>query len=567
MAAKRRLGMEALEMRRVFDTGIAELMIVDPALGDPVEAGEPGEGAVIIDEYVPRADDAGEVGADATELAWEYNYAGIDGQLSDAADVDVFQVALPDLGRLFVYLGSDVEDTSTVNVSVLDANGNVLTGNEGSGKEESSYSDISAGLYYVSVSGGSETSINYWLSLEGRRGDDSDTVGDQATPLVVEYGYVGVDGWIESAADTDVFQVNLESTDYLGLYAWADELVAGWQVTLVDSTGATVTPDEPSEDHTDELTRYSGIASGTYYIVASGSSDVESSYWISLETVEPMWDPDIIYMTGVEDGDPGVIDGEVEVVDPTWDPDWVKRTLDGIEGEVSIFVDEVLEDVPMETVDFTEVRSGDDVENDEELVYMTLGGVDVPEMLQTTSVETTSLFSGWHNSASPQDVNGDGIFSPIDVLLVINAMDEARDSSMELNAFSRSASLTSLSGATSIYPDVNGDGIVSPVDAISVINLFAQMPIPMFENNSGGRLAIWADDPGASDTPGGFEDEVVGDELLADEALGGRIAYRPEYDADYDKSGITDDEEESSDEQWLEEDVVDAVFADIAELV
>ena len=61
------------------------------------------------------------------------------------------------------------------------------------------------------------------------------------------------------------------------------------------------------------------------------------------------------------------------------------------------------------------------------------------------------------NQNSNEDVNNDGIVSPIDALLVINEL--------AINGEGESAS----GGSNKIYPDVNGDYIVSPLDALLVL--------------------------------------------------------------------------------------------------
>lgn len=69
----------------------------------------------------------------------------------------------------------------------------------------------------------------------------------------------------------------------------------------------------------------------------------------------------------------------------------------------------------------------------------------------------------WHNSQLPEDVNGDGMVSPLDALQVINWLNEegaAKDFYHEdVDAL--------FSGR---HLDVDGDGLASPVDALRVIN-------------------------------------------------------------------------------------------------
>lgn len=82
-----------------------------------------------------------------------------------------------------------------------------------------------------------------------------------------------------------------------------------------------------------------------------------------------------------------------------------------------------------------------------------------------TSAETTvSLVTGeyWHNHALPADVNGDGIISPVDALLVINVLN-ARTAECNWECLGENTSGGNL-------VDVNNDGSVSPIDALIVIN-------------------------------------------------------------------------------------------------
>jgi len=65
----------------------------------------------------------------------------------------------------------------------------------------------------------------------------------------------------------------------------------------------------------------------------------------------------------------------------------------------------------------------------------------------------------WHNPALPEDVNGDGVVSPVDSLLLIDLLNEFGD--YELPP-------TRPDGQP--YYDVNADGYVTPTDALLVIN-------------------------------------------------------------------------------------------------
>ncbi len=71
--------------------------------------------------------------------------------------------------------------------------------------------------------------------------------------------------------------------------------------------------------------------------------------------------------------------------------------------------------------------------------------------------------SPYHNSRIPEDVNGDGYVSPIDVLIVVNGLNQK-------GTFPVPAGGTANGEPPSAMPDVNDDGVVSPVDALIIIN-------------------------------------------------------------------------------------------------
>ncbi len=67
----------------------------------------------------------------------------------------------------------------------------------------------------------------------------------------------------------------------------------------------------------------------------------------------------------------------------------------------------------------------------------------------------------WHNAALPTDVNADQRISPIDALLVINALEPSA-----LGA----GSLPAAPPDNQVFLDTNGDAILSPLDALLVVN-------------------------------------------------------------------------------------------------
>lgn len=69
-----------------------------------------------------------------------------------------------------------------------------------------------------------------------------------------------------------------------------------------------------------------------------------------------------------------------------------------------------------------------------------------------------AFVSTWQNPTNRFDVNGDGMVSPLDALLIIN----------NLNA--HGSRLLTVADVTPPYFDVSGDGSVSPIDVLQVIN-------------------------------------------------------------------------------------------------
>lgn len=67
----------------------------------------------------------------------------------------------------------------------------------------------------------------------------------------------------------------------------------------------------------------------------------------------------------------------------------------------------------------------------------------------------------WQNLELPEDVNRDGFISPIDALLIINALNSGAP-----NRFPATRAYDSLDP----FSDTNGDGFLSPIDALIVIN-------------------------------------------------------------------------------------------------
>jgi VCBS repeat-containing protein len=93
------------------------------------------------------------------------------------------------------------------------------------------------------------------------------------------------------------------------------------------------------------------------------------------------------------------------------------------------------------------------------------------DVQESFSLAVIRLPSPYHNQSMPGDVNGDGMVSPVDVLIIINELNE-----------NGSYPLPHGGDGTGEPPaamlDVNGDGIVSPLDALLIINELNELFTP-----------------------------------------------------------------------------------------
>jgi hypothetical protein len=84
-----------------------------------------------------------------------------------------------------------------------------------------------------------------------------------------------------------------------------------------------------------------------------------------------------------------------------------------------------------------------------------------------------------HNDALPVDVNNDQLVSARDAIIVINALNRPAPAAAALVSTSDPVATPAATTDSSTYfVDVDGDGIVSPHDAIMVINYLIRHPLP-----------------------------------------------------------------------------------------
>jgi hypothetical protein len=85
-------------------------------------------------------------------------------------------------------------------------------------------------------------------------------------------------------------------------------------------------------------------------------------------------------------------------------------------------------------------------------------GSNVSEIIKNGTLQVRSI---WQNPDDPNDINGDGRVSPLDLLLLLNELSKKG---------SRELELPSPGDAPFPYFDANGDGFASPKDALNLIN-------------------------------------------------------------------------------------------------
>ena len=90
-----------------------------------------------------------------------------------------------------------------------------------------------------------------------------------------------------------------------------------------------------------------------------------------------------------------------------------------------------------------------------------------PAVSQSFLVEVLANENPFHNPDNPFDVNGDGAVTPLDALLILNALQQ--------NGGGGPISQFPPPGR---YWDVNGDGMISPLDALLILNFINQQNRP-----------------------------------------------------------------------------------------
>lgn len=115
----------------------------------------------------------------------------------------------------------------------------------------------------------------------------------------------------------------------------------------------------------------------------------------------------------------------------------------------------------------------------------------VDSSLITYQGASLQITATWQNSVLANDVDGDGVVAPLDVLLCVNEINANGNQALTRERF------LSLQSAESppLYFDVNGDGGLTPLDTIIIINeLNGMTPAPASGNTSIAPGELYGDD-------------------------------------------------------------------------
>ncbi len=503
---KRRLLLESLENRRVFDAAMMaafepaiELVSTEPVVASLSE--KPVEVVGFEIEAVQRPDDVSEPGPNATPLVWTGNGTWIDGTFDSNTDTDAFMVNLPALSEFTVSVGTDTE-TRGAAWQLLDADLQLV-------EHESNdfgdvYQNLNSGTYYLVVmpTDSSDTPTNYWVSATGTRVDDTADLDETATVMTLDWG---IGGNIDGENDIDAFQLKLPDTDGLTIYGSHDDLTSNWSITLHHADGSVVAPTPPVDGQDASVTQYDAIAGGLYYVVVEGSASAKSDYWISVDLARPVDVPWIRFATGsgtLAQSDGGSVD----------DPTLMFTTTVDKESDTSVSVTNVIDEptidgdviggIKIDPIPAEDDSSGVVIKPDD-IIFYTLGG--------STDNEVTT-----QATSDPMDINRDGTLSASDVLEIIHYLNVYVSQSGSNVAASAKlvADTVSLEDAAL---DVSGDGYVTAADALMLINRMNVDDIAgILSNSDESSGSVSGNTSIAIDEPFETSDEGVKELALAD---------------------------------------------------
>ena len=111
--------------------------------------------------------------------------------------------------------------------------------------------------------------------------------------------------------------------------------------------------------------------------------------------------------------------------------------------------------------DLLRLRAGQSLALADSGLQVMVSEVDRPAVKQTFLLNVVDLaeINPWHNAVTPSDVDGDGLTTPRDPLLVLDALSNGTDPSLPLPP-----------PEPHDFLDVNGDASLSPLDVLAIID-------------------------------------------------------------------------------------------------
>jgi hypothetical protein len=199
------------------------------------------------------------------------------GTIEVAGDSDWFKVTLT-AGTNYVF---DVTggSLSTAQVSLYDANGNlVLSGISGS-DAEASFTATATGTYYVAAAGAGSATGSYNVHVSTTQFDH---VGNTSTSATIAVGGTAT-STLTAAGQSDWFKVSLSAgSQYVFTAAGAPSDV---QVTIYDANGNAVTNSNLNGTVTGQVAAFEPTAGGTYYVGVSTTQGGGGAFTLSAATV------------------------------------------------------------------------------------------------------------------------------------------------------------------------------------------------------------------------------------------------------------------------------------------
>ena len=196
---------------------------------------------------------ADEIGEDATELVFEWEYATVTSHIDDGDDIDVFKLAVTDGQMTFSVYPEDA--SSLMRITVSDANAETIAMLQGD--EYGAWGEIAVdeGEYFISLSSLSGNADQYtvdvshyeefsWMpEADAELGDDihADEIGESATELEFEWGFATRISNVDRVEDVDIFRFTATSDiAMVGAYASDWEFDSMPEVNLFDANGEEV---------------------------------------------------------------------------------------------------------------------------------------------------------------------------------------------------------------------------------------------------------------------------------------------------------------------------------------